>query len=260
VAWSALILVLCGLFLAAPADARHPRKLSRYFEVKINGSAQLDSHPVCSSNRPCEGNYLTGHGIEASWVAYALVVYTENGRHRDLHLIGPEPRLAAYFTERTSYSVSFDECREDFSTGGGQSLSVFRASPLRLDYGHGRLTVDTGPPIDRHFSRCSRGTVSDHGANGSRAAWDGLKGPWHYGSVKAPTRRQLLHDRVIVVTGYTQPLGGEHTKSGWLHTSCCGSSLFYTFTRFPGGQKSVFRRERSFKRRHPARSHGFTKF
>jgi hypothetical protein len=259
--WStALVLVLCGLLLvAAPTDARHPRKLSRYFEVTIHGGAQLDSRPTCSVN-PCEGNYLTSHAMEGRWVAYALVVYTENGRNRDLHLIGPEPRVAASFTERTTYSQSFDECRENFSTGGGTSLTVFLASHLKLDYGHGRVSVDTGPPMDRHFSRCGPGTVSDHGANGSRAAWDGLKGPWHYGSVKAPTRRQLLHRRVFVVTGYNQPLGVEHTTSGWPHTSCCGSSLFYSFVRFPGGQKRVFAHERSFKRRHPARGHGFTKF
>ncbi len=59
-----------------------------------------------------------------SWVAYALVVAQQQGRHTTLHLIGPQPRVAAYFEEKVSYSQSND-CTEDFSTGHGKYLDRF---------------------------------------------------------------------------------------------------------------------------------------
>jgi hypothetical protein len=260
--WSvAVVSVFAGLVLmsASIGEASSVKPISRYFEVQMHASGTLRSDPDCNVNAPCTGDYLTVHYMNWGWIAYALVVYTEQGATRELHLIGLVPRVGGYFTEQVSYSQSND-CVANFSTGGGEAFNRYLASGLKFDFGGNLLSVDTGPPMDRHFSKCGPGTVSHHGANDTLAAWDGLKGPWHYVGVRAPTRRQLLSGRLFVLLAYNARLGVKHSTGGWLHTSCCGSSLVFVFTPFQGGQQAVFNEERRFTRIHPANSSGFKKY
>jgi hypothetical protein len=252
-------LVLSGAIAAIAATPAAARNITRYFDVKIHASGQLHSAPVCNENAPCEGDYLTGHGMDWEWIAYALVVAQQRGNHTTMHLIGPAPRVAAYFVERVSYSRSND-CLEDFSTGHGNRLDRFMAmNHMFFEDQGGLLSVDVGSPLNSHFSRCGPGTVSTHGRDYHYASWDGLDGPWHYAGTRGPTRGQVRTKRVFVDLAYNAGLGVEHTVDGWKHTSCCGSNLTLTFTRFRGGQRNVFAHERSFARHHPVTSHGFTK-
>ena len=214
---------------------------------------------MCTQTAPCEGDYLTGHGMDWGWIAYALVVAQQKGSHTTMHLIGPRPRVAAFFNENLSHSQS-DDCLEDFSTGHGRFLDRFTTTPLRFEDDDGLLSVDVGAPLDRHFSLCGPGTVSAHGRDDTLASWDGLDGPWHYAGVRGPTRGQVRRQRVFVDPAYTLGLGVEHVVDGWKHTSTGGSNLVLVFTRFPGGQRNVLRYERGFAKRHPVTSHGFTQF
>jgi len=246
-----------GMFAVAVPASGTARAPSRYFEVRIRASGSLGSKPVCTANVPCEGDYLTGHGLGWDWIAYALVVAVQQGHHTQLHLIGPKPRIAANFDDGTSHSHS-DDCHANFSTGGRYALfGAFMATRLGFADKDGILSVDAGPPMDSHFSQCGQGTVSSHGLSGGTSAWDGLKGPWNYSHVRGPTRGQVRHRSRFDLIAYNQSLGGEHTTGGWLHTSCCGSSLSLSFIRFPGGSRSVFERERNFVRCHPVTSTGF---
>jgi hypothetical protein len=247
----AVLVALVALTLApTAAGARVP---SRYFEVKFIASGTFNSAPVCTAEAPCEGHNLTGHDMGWGWIAYALVVATQTGSHTMLHLIGPEPRVAGYFTEKVSWSRR-DDCNANVTTGGG--LAAFMASRMRFDDRDGRLSVDVGAPLDRHFAVCGLGTVSNHGRDDTLASWDGLKGPWDYKDVRGPTRGEIRRKRVIVDVAYNAGLGISHPKDGWLHTSCCGSNLTLVFTRFSGGQNNVLAYERKFVRKHPVTSHG----
>lgn len=254
---AAALVALVALSLAPTAAvARVP---SRYFEVKFVASGSFNSAPVCTAEVPCEGDYLTGHGMGWGWIAYALVVATQTGSHTMLHLIGPEPRVAGYFSETVSWSVR-DDCTANVTTGGGQGLGAFMASRMRFSDRDGKLSVDTGAPLDSHFAVCGLGTVSDHGRDDTLASWDGLKGPWSYKDVRGPKRGEIRSKHVIVDLAYNAGLGISHTKDGWLHTSCCGSNLTLVFTRFPGGQNNVLAYERKFVRKHPVTSHGLAPY
>lgn len=248
-----MLTVALAALVTAPASGAS-RVPSRYFEVKLIAAGTLDSTDACSMTMPCSGDYLTDHGMGWGWVAYALVVATQRGSHTTLHLIGPQPRVAAYFNEKASWSQR-DDCTANFSTGG--TLTGFMAAKMFFEDEDGMLSVDTGPPIDRHFSQCGPGTVSTHGRDDTYASWDGLDGPWHFTAVRGPTRAQVRTKKVFVDVAYNHSLGGEHTKDGWLHSSCCGSNLTLVFTRFPGGKKSVLSYERTFARKHPVTSRGF---
>jgi hypothetical protein len=257
---SGFILTAMIAALAAAQATGSSRVPSRYFEVKFIASGTLNSAPVCTVNMPCSGDYLTGHGMAWQWTAYALVVATQQGRHTTLHLIGPQPRVAAFFNENISWSQR-DDCTANFSTGGGENLTGFMATRMRFEDEDGIMSVDTGPPLDQHFSQCGPGTVSPHGREDTLASWDGLDGPWHYAGVRGPTRAQVRSkERIFVDFAYNLGLGVEHTEAGWLHTSCCGSNLTVIFTRFRGGKKSVLAHERNFKRKHPVTSHGFVTY
>ena len=256
--------VAFGSVGGASTSTRPP--VHRYFEVQVIAGGTLNSQEVCSAVKPCSGDgRLEAHALDWNWTAYALVVYTDHGRYGDLdlHLIGPRPRVAALFTEATVFSgLMTPPCKAYFSTGGGRNYSKhLLATNLELEPIGERLNVLPGHPMDRHFSRCGQGTVSLHGRNNSLAAWDGLEGPWSYVAVRAPTRRQLLYaHRPIVVKAYVKALGGEHSTGGWLHTSCCGSSLLFVFRPFRGGKTNVFKEERRFARLHPIASAGFNQF
>jgi hypothetical protein len=257
--WYAVVaLVLLGTFAGVASPAAAPTT-TRYFEVQIHGAGQLNSADACTVYAPCSGDYLTGHDMSWGWIAYALVVAQQQGGHTTMHLIGPQPRVAAYFEETVSYSQSND-CTADFSTGHGNYLDRFMTTTLGFTDRDGVLSVNTGPPMNHHFSQCGPGTVSTHGRDGTPASWDGLRGPWTYTGVRGPTRGQVRSKRIFVDLAYNQGLGVEHTVGGWTHTSCCGSSLVIVFTQFPGGQRNVLRYERGFARRHPVTSHGFTQF
>lgn len=252
------VALVAGL-LAGGASPAVARTTTRYFEVKIHGTGQLDSGPFCTASNPCSGDYLTNHAMTWSWIAYALIVAQQTGRHTSMHLIGPAPRVAAYFDESTLWSRR-DGCTADFSTGDGVSLDRFMTTGLRFHDADGVLSVDVGAPVDRHFSQCGAGTVSQHGRDGSLTSWDGLKGPWSYRHVRPPTRAEVRRKHLIADLAYTKGLGIEHDLGGWHHRSCCGSSLDMTFTSFPGGKDSVFRHERAFARRHPVTSSGFRQY
>jgi hypothetical protein len=256
--WASILAATLAAVTAVPATgATSPP--SRYFEIHFIAAGTLDSLAVCSTTKPCEGNWLTGHALAWQWSAYALVVATQHGTHTELHLIGPQALVAANFTEKASWSKS-EDCTANFSTGGGLNLNHYMATRMRLEDEDGVLSVDVGAPIDRHFSQCVSSTVSTHGREDTLVSWDGLDGPWHYAGVRGPTRAQVRSQKPFVDLAYNLPIGGEHTKDGWLHTSCCGSSLTIVFTPFPGGKKSVLSHERNFARKHPATSHGFAAY
>jgi hypothetical protein len=235
------------------------RAPSRYFEVHFIAGGTLDSSSVCTATKPCNGDYLTDHAMAWGWSAYALVVATQHGPHTEMHLIGPQARVAAYFNEKVSWSKS-EDCTADFSTGGGLNLDHLMATKMFFEDKNGLLSVDVGPPMSQHFSQCGSSTVSTHGRDFTYASWDGLDGPWHYAGVRGPTRAQVRSGKPFVDLAYNGTIGGEHVKDGWLHSSCCGSNLTLVFTPFPGGKKNVLSYERSFARKHPLTSHGFAPY
>jgi hypothetical protein len=262
-----IMAVVCGVAFGSVGAAGTAKRapVHRYFEVQVLGGGTLNSQEFCTEQKPCSGDgRLEAHALDWSWTAWALVVYTDHGRFGDLdlHLIGPRPRVSALFTEATTFSGLTPGCDAYFSTGGGRDYSKhLLATNFELEPVGERLTVDAGRPMDRHFSRCGKGTASVHGRDNSPAAWDGLDGPWNYVAVRAPTRHQLLFARrPIVIKGYVQSLGGEHATGGWMHTSCCGSSLFFVFRPFRGGKTNVFKEEKRFARLHPITSTGFNQF
>jgi hypothetical protein len=244
----------------APASAKN---MTLYFEVAIQAQGQLDSGADCFGAQgeavcPLGQDYLHEHDISWGWKADALVVAQQVGRHTTMHLIGPTPRVAAYFTEETAYNATVHEpCFADFSTGAKTNLTRYLAMPVRLDDHDGHVRVGLGGPVSHHFAHCGQGTVSQHGRDATPASWDGLKGPWDYSGVRGPARSQVLHQPAIVDVAWSQGLGVTHAAGGWPHKSGGGSSLLITFTRFAGGQRSVFNYERSFLRRHPINSSGF---
>jgi hypothetical protein len=255
--WGVMTVVLAAL-AAGPATAA-ARAPSRYFEVHFLAGGTLDSSVVCSENKPCNGDYLTDHAMAWQWSAYALVVATQRGSHTEMHLIGPQARVAAYFTETVSWAKK-EDCNVNFSTGGGQNLDHYMATKMFFEDRDGLLSVETGPPMSQHFSQCGSNTVSTHGRDYTYASWDGLDGPWHYAGVRGPTRAQVRSQKLFVDLAYNGRIGGEHVKDGWLHSSCCGSNLTMVFTPFPGGKQSVLSHERNFTRKHPVTSHGFAPY
>jgi hypothetical protein len=249
--------VLVALTAGAAMGATRPP--SRYFEVHLIAAGTLDSMPVCSDTKPCEGDWLTSHAFGWGWSADALIVATQRGKNTELHLIGPQARVAAYFNETASWSKR-EDCTANFSTGGNQNLNHFMATKMFLEDQNGLLSVDVGAPMDQHFSQCGSGTVSTHGRDYTYASWDGLDGPWHYAGVRGPTRAQVRSGKPFFYIAYNKAISGEHVKDGWLHSSCCGSNLAVVFTPFPGGKKSVLSHERKFARKHPVSSHGFAPY
>jgi hypothetical protein len=204
--------------LAACPAIGATRAPSRYFEVHFIAAGTLDSSAACSATMPCNGDYLTDHAMAWGWSAYALVVATQHGTHTEMHLIGPQARVAAYFTETASWSKR-EDCSADFSTGGGQNLDHLMATRMFFEDKDGLLSVDAGPPMNQHFSRCGSSTVSTHGRNYTYASWDGLDGPWHYAGVRGPTRAQVRSGKPFFYLAYNGAIRGEHIKDGWLHSS-----------------------------------------
>ena len=253
----------CTLMLAIPAGSTASASRAgptRYFEVQVNGSGQLNSS-LYALNSPCGGcDQLTAHDLSWSWVAYELVVYSEHGPHHrpELHRIGAEPRVGALFEESTLYSKS-NGCTTNFSTSGSFNFSSrLLAGALKLSYDGPFLNVDAGPPFDRHFSLCGRGTASTHGQGDTLASWDGLNGPWNYVAVRSPTRNQLRHGKAFGVSGYQKSL--QETHGTPRHMSEGSSSLSMGFKSLPGGMTNVFNAERRFKKQHPVSSRGFVEF
>jgi hypothetical protein len=263
VVMTALVIVGAASVTAEPASAKN---VTRYFEVRIQAAGQLDSGADCFGGQgdtvcPLGQDYLVEHDLSWGWLAYALVVAQRVGSHTTMHVIGPTPRVAAYFTENTDYASStHDSCFADFSTGDKTNLTRYLAMPIRFEDDNGHVRIGLRAVVSSHFARCGQGTVSQHGRDATLASWDGLKGPWDYAGVRGPTRYQVLHKPTIVDLAWSQGLGVTHSAGGWPHKSGGGSSLVLAFTRFAGGQSSVFRYERGFARRHPINSAGFREY
>lgn len=257
----ATALVIVG-FAGMTAVSTSASTVTRYFEVLIQAGGQLDSGADCFGSEtacPLGAEYLIEHDMSWGWKAYALVVAQRTGRHTTMHLIGPVPRVAAYFTEETDHSFS-DPCFADFSTGDRTNLTRYLPLAVRFEDDNGHLRLSVGAPVSNHFAQCGQGTVSQHGRDATAASWDGLKGPWDYAGVRGPTRYQVLNKSTIVDPAWSQGLGVTHSAGGWPHKSGGGSSLILAFTRFAGGQNNVLAYERAFVRRHPINSSGFAEY
>ena len=116
---------------------------------------------------------------------------------------------------------------------------------------HG-LTAEAGPPFKGHLAVCG-GTFTEDIHSDTPAAKFGMQGPWSYVG-RVPTRNQLRHGRIFVLTAYkANKFVEEHGTPP--HETVGHSNCILTFRWFAKGdlQKNI----RAFNRSYRLTSRGF---
>jgi hypothetical protein len=261
------VLAVCAacLVLLAPSTSGGEAAIpsSRYFELQITAGGGVHAIVDCdASSTYCssQSSFLGGHNITWHWTAYALVVSTKQG----LHLIGPRPRVAAYFSDSTAWDGpdAPENCRTEYSTGGGEGAGArgtpFLASSLQLaQAGPKRLNLSAGPPFTSRFVSCGRLSLSTYGRDSTPSSWRGVQGPWRFTGLTLAAPKRLAGTKMLVYLAYNSHSAGP-LKIPWPHTSTVAATVVLTLSEFRGGRDNVLREEKKFEREHPAKSRGFT--